>query len=142
MGYTHYWYQHKNIPAQDWADICRVARKVVKASGVLVTREYTDARGPDIKTKAGHIRLNGYGEEGHETFCLARKMRQPYDWETDQGYRFGFCKTARKPYDTVVLAILLYAAQKAPTCLMVSSDGDIDGEDGAAAWELLDFVTH
>jgi len=57
------------------------------------------------------IRFNGKDDEGHETFMLTP---DPSD--------FNFCKTAQKPYDLVVVAILCLLAHRTDTG--VSSDGD------------------
>jgi hypothetical protein len=49
---------------------------------------------PDISDDC--IWLNGVGEDSHETLAIGT------------GETWNFCKTARKPYDTVVVAILSY----------------------------------
>ncbi len=36
---------------------------------------------------------------------------------------FAFCKTARKPYDPVVVSILVAARDIAPDAIRISSDG-------------------
>ena len=67
------------------------------------------------------IRFNGKGEEGHETFML-----------TPDSQEFNFCKTAQKPYDIVVVAILCLLAHHT-SGVTVSSDGGIsDWTDGLA----------
>lgn len=66
------------------------------------------------------IRFNGVGDNGHETFYLSPEMRD-----------FEFCKTACKPYDTAVVAVLCLLAHH--TDVRVSSDGDpSDWEAGLA----------
>lgn len=57
------------------------------------------------------IRFNGVWDLGHETFYLSTKRSD-----------FEFCKTARKPYDTVVVAILCLLHHH--TEIEVSSDGE------------------
>jgi len=60
------------------------------------------------------IYLNGIGSDGHETFVLAHP--NPTTVEDNSwciggkpGEINGFCKTARKPYDLVVCAVLCRA---------------------------------
>jgi hypothetical protein len=67
-----------------------------------------------------HIVFNGDGSKGeaHESFVLSRVSNF-------EGERvFQFCKTARKPYDRYVKAVLIVAQRVAPGALEVSCDGD------------------
>jgi hypothetical protein len=65
------------------------------------------------------IRLNGSSKDDndHETLVIDPE---------ESG--FAFCKTARKPYDAVVCAILIRTAELNPG-LEISSDGEWDAED-------------
>ena len=54
----------------------------------------------------------------HETFVLKRTCKE-------------FCKTARKPYDVIVKAVLLLGVSLFPENFKVSSDGDYDDWHGA-----------
>ena len=58
------------------------------------------------------IFINGVGEQAHETFLM----------RTDD-VGFNFCKTAEKPYDSVVTAILILAKTVFKNDIEVSSDG-------------------
>ena len=52
---------------------------------------------------------------------------------------FDFCKTARKPYDTIVVAILWFLQREFPDHILVSSDGDIDdfqSDEGKPGFDL------
>lgn len=113
MGYTHYWRAGKTA---DWTaaypQIQLDAVKIVKAAqerGIALGD--ATGEGKPVITE-GHLRLNGVGDEGHESFILPSSLRG-----------FDFCKTARKPYDVVVTAILLRAHHHAPAGIEVSSDG-------------------
>lgn len=67
-----------------------------------------------------HIWLNGddKDDQGHETFGI----------KVDDS-EFNFCKTARKPYDVVVVAICIYL--KSLGIFDWSSDGDVkDHKEG------------
>ncbi len=51
----------------------------------------------------------------------------------DHDDSFNFCKTARKPYDEIVTAILAVVDKLAPGALEIGSDGDeSDWEEGLA----------
>jgi hypothetical protein len=80
-----------------------------------IQREYADPRQP-VAT-AEDVRFNGVGELGHETFGFRTGASDP----------FGFCKTARKPYDDVVMRVLLVLASYRPG-FELSSDGDFGHE--------------
>lgn len=127
MGYTHYWklkqirgMAEKNEQAYQRAiaDIGRIARywnKQCEQSGD------TDSRlsGYTAHVKAGQyggVKLNGKGDLAHEDFCLAEHL--------SQNSGFEFCKTARKPYDTVVVAALCVLKHRLGDAVDVSSDGD------------------
>lgn len=109
MGYMHYW-DHGAIDAETWNKITADVRKILKTTRVPLLREY-DERGTKPFVSSDEIRMNGAGDDGHETFLL-----------TPAEATFEFCKTAGKPYDAVVCAILIVAAKHAK--INVRSDGD------------------
>lgn len=114
MGYTHYWRQRADIPAEKWAAICADVRALIERlpDGVSVAAEF-DSNEPALVTD-DEIRFNGIGDNGHETFVLSR---------VKPNGGFEFCKTAQKPYDVLVCAVLIVAAShKAP--MRISSDGE------------------
>ena len=59
----------------------------------------------------------------HETFYWAGIPTQS-EWRKDEPDFFDFCKTAQKPYDAVVTAILIRAKTIYGSCVRISSDGD------------------
>ena len=131
MGYTHYWYQPvgTEIPADAWTKIAADARKLVESAPCLLLHEY-DEPGTTPEITGSVIWFNGAGGEGHETFVLERTPSgRIYD-----GRHFSFCKTARKPYDRVVIAILACAAEHAPDHIQVSSDGTRDEWQPGLDW--------
>lgn len=123
MGYTHYWRPvgTGTFSADKWNRICDFARKVVLDYDARVCfEEDMEYIPPHVSDEA--IRFNGQGTEAHETFWLSPKLEA-----------FQFCKTARKPYDREVTAILAYAAMEAPDVIQVTSDGDeSEWQDGLA----------
>ena len=124
MGYTHYWSMSRDFTDKEWRDITVAARRIVNyaqsARGIALSKEYDINRIPVIGST--QIRFNGYGEEGHETSHLTRKVGEPPEYRIGQP-DFQFCKTARKPYDDAVVAILLFARHTAPDVISWSSDG-------------------
>jgi len=87
MGYTHYWRQESEIPQAVWDRFtAKIGPKLSLYGDILDELEVTEER----------IWLNGVGDDAHETFVLERC-----------GGSFSFCKTARKPYDPIVVACLV-----------------------------------
>lgn len=123
MGYTHYWEtpQH-GFSEREWEYIANIAAAAIedaKRGDIAVAYEFDEPhRAPVIGSSTIHF--NGIGEEGHETFYIAR-----------EGQKWEFCKTARKPYDVVVCAVLLALRDMGAD---VSSDGDIDGGEDHDGW--------
>lgn len=135
MGYTHYWSAPKNLDSDAaWDDVCAFVRGAIKeASGKPTTTAGGQYPGVSVVIRDGLgngspvitpvlFSINGDASQDldHETFCIERG-----------GGPDDFCKTARKPYDVVVTAVLAYLA--AYYGLEVSSDGDApDWEAGVA----------
>jgi hypothetical protein len=96
---------------QEWGDI--------RAAVIPMFQRLKQIKGGDGtgRPEIGNDRIvfNGDGtkDEDHETMCLER-----------QGGGFNFCKTARKPYDRYVKAVLVVANYYAPGALKVTCDGD------------------
>jgi hypothetical protein len=122
MGYTHYW-SHGDIDPQKWAVLMADTRRVILATVVpLAGGDGTGA----FTLNSEELTLNGDAatDDDYETFQL-----------TPRATGFDFCKTARRPYDAVVGAILLRAYHLIAG-FSLSSDGRIDGEDWEEARHL------
>lgn len=123
MGYTHYWTDFggaDTLPTEAVRLIKQVTDQAYRQG--LIQREHDDSRPPRVA--AQEVRFNGVGEEGHETFR----------YSTSPGDEIGFCKTARKPYDAVVMRVLLILGYYREG-LTIRSDGEFDGEWAEAlAW--------
>lgn len=118
MGYTHYW-TPQPLDEEAWNRVAEVARRAIeeaKRDDIKVCYEF-DLPSSEPLVSGETIRFNGPGDEGHETFSVERS-----------GGAWDFCKTASKPYDTVVCAVLLALRDEGYT---VTSDGDMEpgGED-------------
>ena len=148
MGYTHYWRQHRDFNDTEWRVITRLA-KLITADGLGVLAHHPDAingdeyygeKEDDVFTiDSEQIRFNGIGKDGHETFLITKKKRAKREYEEQEAYdrqgAFEFCKTAHKPYDKYVVAVLcaLYnmAGQKEwplgdGKIMSISSDGNTE----------------
>lgn len=120
MGYTHYF---KGLTAgKAFSEAVEGFARAAEAHGVTI-------RGGDGYDepvfRPDLVWINGDGEEGldHETFWVPAEP----DW-------FNFCKTARKPYDAVVVASLVWA-------ILNEQDGwESIGSDGT--WEDWVDPTH
>jgi hypothetical protein len=112
MGYTHYF---KNKPAftdVQWAALTEDVKKLIKNSNVPLG----DANGnigskPVFNTR--HIMFNGIGDDSHETAVVYKGASE-----------FEFCKTARKPYDSVVVEFYKLIRKHAPSTILNSDGGD------------------
>jgi hypothetical protein len=153
MGYTHYmaYAPEDEQFKKAWPDILTDARLIVDhvtnelgieiAGGVGEGEPVIGGEGPpSMPVLSGTIWLNGAGPRepehedlAHETLLIdphpgaARKM----DQLRAKGFVWEFCKTARKPYDVAVGAILIRCHQHAPEAFVFDSDGGwLDG-----AWD-------
>jgi hypothetical protein len=152
MGYTHYWRRqdHEQATTQvrrqsaeayarlviDTQRICKLAQK----QGIALANGNGDEGTSPIFTE-GYFALNGAGEDSYETFYW---QAQPSvaEWQVDDVKKgsgvFNFCKTAYKPYDAVVTAILLRSKDHYGNLVKVSSDGV--RSEWADGLELYEFA--
>jgi hypothetical protein len=136
MGFTHYWRRpDKLVPAKAWDAFIADVRKIFKAHEGLIAREYDL---PDRAPVADdtEVRFNGIGPDGHETFHLTRDF-EPCQWRKDDEDQFAFCKTARKPYNQVVTAVLSCVEHHLGDTFNVSSDGEDGEEDGIFPYSVI-----
>ena len=111
MGYSHYWQPEEDtkeftFSGENWQKIKDALLKIVRQA---------DSQGIDLELGMDRevIWINGV-DESHENFVITKSISG-----------FSFCKTARKPYDSVVTALLIYAHSIAPS-LEISSDGETE----------------
>ena len=118
MGYSHYWKIEEDMTVQEFNHLQSIAAKIAEASNAPVELSInTHPLYPSIT-------VEGMASDAHETFYL-----------TPKAVKFDCCKTARKPYDEVVVGILDYA--DALGLLKFTSDGN---PDDLAAGERLASV--
>lgn len=119
MGYTTYWntddWNSRDVAG--WKKAIPIIKKILKKYTDIIRHEFNS----DCLAVANkkQIRFNGIGEDGYETFIIANSAKQ-----NDMGHNpgFGFCKTARKPYDIVVCEVCLVLKAFCPH-FKLSSDG-------------------
>lgn len=139
MGYTHYWRFHRNKMTTE--DIRNTFKAVSEEIKDIIHNQIPQSKeilrgglgeGEPIINET-EIWFNGDEELGndHETFAI--------NWKDTAA--FGFCKTARKPYDLFVRLALLSFTEHFPSHVFtLSSDGD--AEDWQDAVDLYNDVTH
>jgi len=109
MGYTHYWRQLRDFTDTEWQELTRLAKLITADGQGILANEYDEGNSkPTIDSE--QIRFNGIGKDGHETFLITKKKRAKREYEEQEAYdkkgAFDFCKTAHKPYDKYVVAVL------------------------------------
>lgn len=116
MSYAHYWSDSSlddELSAKAVEAILKITDEAHRQG--LIQREHYDTRAPVVT--ATEVQFNGVGEKGQETFLFRAGAFDP----------FGYCKTARKPYDDVVMRVLLVLASHRRG-FEVTSDGSFDHE--------------
>jgi len=141
MGYTHYNYRpRKNAGsaymygklALDAKAICEHAYTVGIKLG-----DWSGENGTSPQFTEGEFSLNGIDDMSHETFTW-KAMPTQVEWRKNEPEIFDFCKTAQKPYDAVVTAILIRAKEIYGSCVSISSDGDwSEWQDGRNLYEAV-----
>jgi len=126
MGYTHYFTFKKTKPAAELEKNYQVAVKHCQKLVKAYYKQYGGLSGYSAHTKLGAyggLLVNGKGNDGHQDFSLREHFTQ--NFEASYGTPgFNFCKTARKPYDTVVVGCLAILKKYLGDSIEVSSDGD------------------
>lgn len=138
MGYTHYWTLKKHVTAATWADVLTVARRIVATAGELGTVLAGPNGEGEPEFGRDHFSFNGSAarftddgnDEAHEGLWIDRKRVKECDGAK---LGFGFCKTARKPYDTAAAAILCALESLWPEHWGIGSDGtETEWQEGLA----------
>lgn len=132
MGYTHYWRQQRDFTDTEWNELTRLTKLITADGSSILANGFSD-RGSQLTIDSEEICFNGIGEDGHETFRITKKKRAKAGYDEQEAYdrqgAFDFCKTAQKPYDKYVVAVLcaIYnmSLQHNPTPLSeIASDGN------------------
>ena len=120
MGYTHYWTLQNGIETSKWDDFINGAKQIIATAedaGILIA---------DF-SEGNTIHINGVSQGAHEDFVISAE-------DVD----FNFCKTAQKPYDTVVTALLIQLKRSLGNDVVIKSDGSWhDWESGQLLFETV-----
>jgi hypothetical protein len=147
MGYTHYWRRprYNSGSAYMFGQLALDAKKIIKQAeqnGVRIrngngvdepefSEFYFSINGDAVASTANDQDL------AYETFYW-EGIPTIQKWRKDEPTTFDFCKTAYKPYDAVVTAILIRAKHIYGSCVEISSDGEWDCDnnfpDGYGSW--------
>jgi len=122
LGYTHYWYE-KTTPARLPFEAVLLIQRIVDEArrDKLIQLEWNDSHDPIVTDRC--IQFNGVGKEGHETFVYNLE-EQPF-LPAGEDY-FSCCKTAKKPYDAVVMKVLIVLTYHLGDVFAIKSDGRLD----------------
>jgi hypothetical protein len=126
VGYTHYWQQLRDHSKATWEeirqDVTAILNDVQHVQGIPLANGLGEP-GTQPEVTGDKIWFNGVGpDDDHETLSLWRKRPPLEAWQSKDRRGGDFCKTARKPYDLAVTAVLAY--MESIHGLPVSSDGD------------------
>ena len=133
MGYTHYWTQSANFTEDEWDYVRAFFTKMRELLPQHRTTAWDNDEVPELfgwdgigspEMSAVAVGFNGdkSKEINHETFRVEKRLNED-SWQ--------FCKTARKPYDVAVNAMLLMFSTMTPTTFTLATDGTntIHGEE-------------
>lgn len=108
MGHTHYHPLTREIEPETFAAFASDARRLFEATDIPLAG--SDGEGEPEATDE-IVAFNGVGDDSYESFVLT------------PGYTaFRFCKTAFRPYDPVVVAVLCAAMQHFGDGIEVGTD--------------------
>jgi hypothetical protein len=137
MGYTHYWELNDAKPDDAFARLLFDTKVIIDEAGQRGIKIADGVGTPGTKPELseGRIIFNGEQPDDYETFFLTQK-----GCGCDVKYHhFNFCKTAHRPYDAVVCAVLIRAKVHYGAGIQVSSDGDWDPDWVEAAKLCIDL---
>ena len=108
-GFSRYWENPDGFTDEQWTAFTAKAKQIIQAAArkKIVLAGGNGTGKPVVDDKV--VMFNGANPDGYETCTIQR-----------EGDKFGFCKTAQKPYDVVVKAILDAAAQTNPDFTVTS----------------------
>jgi hypothetical protein len=118
MGYTHYYTQKKPFTHKDWHSFTEFVEKLTHYKPTIC--------GPDGYERPiineSDVMFNGDGKDAHESFHVSRNI---CDGDDEKGIPkgFRFCKTLMKPYDTSVVASLIFLYNQNRSRFVFQSDG-------------------
>lgn len=127
MGYTNYIESTRTLTGSEWFKFQGIAHYILSENKDIVGNSLGDPiESIDECFTPNSIAFNGLGDDSYETCSFNKNY-----------VGFNFCKTARKPYDKLVLACYL-AFEEIHGGFIVSSDGEDDDNFGVEAKGILE----
>ena len=125
MGYTHYIKPTRILTDDEWDSFTKHVRRIFKTTCVQLA-SWDGTGKPEVSDE--QVAFNGVAPDEDYESCILKR----------DATGFSFCKTrGDRPYDPVVGAVFL-AFQFQHRGTIVSSDGDMKGEDWHAAHDLFE----
>ncbi len=134
MGYTHYFYRPVELDQEKFSAAVKDFNTILPLfEPDNIALADGPGEGKPIVTDTV-IQFNGVEEHAHEWFEITRVYSER-DLHPDEPLKFGFCKTAQKPYDLAVMSCLIIFKHHFGDQFRVSSDGEM--VDWAPAVKLV-----
>ena len=112
MGYTHYYSNKRAFTNSEWVALTKDVKELLKNCSVpLAGGNGTLGSRPTFNSQ--EISFNGVEEDSHETAYVSKDASE-----------FEFCKTAQKPYDSVVVEFFKLIRKYDPNVELSSDGGD------------------
>lgn len=123
MGYTHY-FRFQNIRGK--AQVNEIMYKTaIEDCQKIIRRFYKENGG--LSGYTAHCKIGAYGgvqvNGKRPDDCEPFELREHFSQNLENDFS-GFCKTARLPYDTVVVACLAVLKHRLGDAITISSDGN------------------
>ena len=128
MGYTHYYERRRDVAAPAdaygrWAMDAKAIVAAAEAHGIRIAGWDGGREQAWPEFTEGYVSLNGWGDESCETFVWHAEVQDNPEWRPQDEPYFYFVKTRQRPYDAVVVALLLRLKHYYGDAVEVSSDG-------------------
>jgi hypothetical protein len=136
MGYTHYFTKvaADREDSRRFEMFARGARTIIEYATTYDNIQIANAMGDKLggwEITDEVVAFNGYGSDSHESFY----------WSINSD-GFDFCKTAYKPYDSVVTACLIHLKDVYGDLVSIGSDGSwSEWRDGARLYRNATGLT-
>ena len=115
MGYTRYWNRTEKPITEEFVSFVNGVIADCAKKGIRIRNGLGEGE-PIVSTEGIYLNGNADKDLDHETLAFTNDDSDPV---------FGFCKTARKPYDYAV-RMILNKAEELGLVTGVSSDGPND----------------
>lgn len=120
MGYTHYWVMKDTVTEDDLKDGLEFL-KLLSERMEIPLGDGTGEKELTYELVDGFLCFNGYKKDSYESFCFEPGTSD-------------FCKTAHRPYDTICVAMLVWAWKRGFLSEMSSDGSLIDWIPGIEAY--------